>query len=50
VPLAVSTTLEFAGRWNNMIYFNVVVFSNSLNILSHLPTLNVNLTSYCHFF
>jgi hypothetical protein len=30
-----------------MIYLNVVIFSNPLNILSHLPTLNVNLTSSC---
>jgi hypothetical protein len=50
VPLAISATLEFADRWNNMFCFNVVVFSNSSNILSHLPTLNVNLTSSCHFF
>jgi hypothetical protein len=30
-----------------MVYFNVAIFSNSSNILSHLPTLNVNLTSSC---
>jgi hypothetical protein len=50
VPLAVSVTLEFVGRWNIMIYINIVILSNSSNILSHLPTLNVNWTSSCRFF
>jgi hypothetical protein len=26
VPLAVCTTFQFVGRWNNMIYFNVDIF------------------------
>jgi hypothetical protein len=33
-----------------MVYFNVAILSNSSNILSHFPTLNVNLTSTYHFF
>jgi hypothetical protein len=38
------------GRWNDIVYFNVAILSNSSNILSYLPTLNVNLTSSCRFF
>jgi hypothetical protein len=50
MSVTISTTFKFIGRWNNMIYFNVHIFSNSLNILLHFPTLNVNLSSSCRFF
>jgi hypothetical protein len=45
-------TCSMRDAWvrQQMVYFNVAIFSNSSNILSHLPTLNVNLTYSCCFF
>jgi hypothetical protein len=48
--------LQYARRFSSSadgtIWFILILpfLSNSSNILAHLPTLNVNLTSYCRFF